>query len=47
MNTKTIEVELRGPLSESEYQNLLTLLSEKGTVQKKTKPFFIGLFYLS
>jgi adenylate cyclase class IV len=41
MNTKTIEVELRGPLSESEYQNLLTLLSEKGTVQKKQNRFLL------
>lgn len=41
MSTKTIEVELRGPLNEGAYQSLMSVLKTKGTLIKKQNRFLL------
>lgn len=41
MSTKTIEVELRGPLNEAAYQSLMSVLKTKGTLIKKQNRFLL------
>src|SRR6266404_5944073 len=41
MSNKNIEVELRGPLNEIAYENLISVLNEKGILIKKQNRFLL------